>query len=98
MTIKTKKMIKQALILAIPLIILWVLLLINNNKLQEENFKEKVISENVINNDNTAFLVSSFVINLIDSSKIFSDNDAIKQYLANSNVETEIELKKKIHP
>jgi PAS domain S-box-containing protein len=88
-------MIKQALILAIPLIILWVLLLINNNKLQEENFKEKVISENVINNDNTAFLVSSFVINLIDSSKIFSDNDAIKQYLANSNVETEIELKKK---
>ncbi|MBK5201762.1 MAG: EAL domain-containing protein [Spirochaetaceae bacterium] len=95
MTKKNNNFIIQFLLIAIPLLILWTSLLIDHNNEQEKTFKAKVISENVINNKNTAILVSNYISNLINSSNLFSNSNLIQLYLDETNSTEKQQLRNK---
>lgn len=80
MRVKSKRFIKYFLLISLPILLFWTISLIYNIQGDRKNFKDKVISENVIKNEKTSFLVLSYISNLIHSTRIFSNSNLIQTY------------------
>lgn len=83
-----KNVIKRTIIVALPLILMWVVFLTYNLYQEKENILDNVVQQNEIKDSNTEFLVDNYIDEIIGNLKIVRDSDEFQTYLSDPTEES----------
>lgn len=80
-----KKVVKRALVISIPILMVWILFIGFSQKNKKNQIIENVIHQNEIKDSNTEFLVDNYIDEIIENLKIIRDSDEFLGYLNNTS-------------
>ncbi len=80
--------IKKTLLLAIPLILIWISVLAYNLYVEKNYIVENIISENEYKDGNNEFLVNQYIEEIIENLKIIRDSNELEAFINDPTEDT----------
>lgn len=89
-----QNIIKRTLMVALPLILIWVAFISYNLYQEKKHVTQNLIHQNEIKDSNTEFLVDNYIDKIIENLKIIRDSDEFQQYLSEPTEESFYQLER----